>query len=72
MSSTIQLSEKELTELYEFMEKANDLFHQPMRYNNLELVSKFADENYPLIKKYYYDVLWDKLPQDIQNKILSE
>jgi hypothetical protein len=72
MSSSIQFTEEELIELYGFMEKANELFHQPMNYSNSELISKFADDNYPLFRKYYYDVLWDKLPKELQEKIQSE
>lgn len=72
MSSDVKLTESELLELYKFMEKANELFHQPMNYSNADKVAEFGSENYPLIKKYYYDVLWDKLPENIKEKILSE
>ncbi|MFT6195200.1 MAG: hypothetical protein ACJASU_002499, partial [Cognaticolwellia sp.] len=34
MSSGVQLTEAELLELYGFMEKANELFHQPMNYSD--------------------------------------
>lgn len=72
MSQGVQITESELLELYKFMEKANELFHQPMNYSNADKVSKFASNNYPLIKKYYYDVLWDKLPEQVKEKILNE
>ncbi|MDG6099742.1 hypothetical protein EXU34_19980 [Alteromonas sp. ZYF713] len=72
MNSKVEISEEELFELYEFMERANEFFHQPMNYPDVEKVTKFAEENYPVIRKYYYEVLWDKLPKELQDKILDE
>ena len=72
MNSGVQLTEGELLELYKFMEKANELFHQPMNYSDAEKIAKFGQENYPTIKKYYYDVLWDKLPDKVKENILNE
>ena len=71
MSSKVEISEKELIELYEFMERANKFFHQPMNYPDAEKVTAFAKENYPVIRKYYYKVLWDKLPKELQDEILD-
>ena len=53
MSSGVQLTEAELLELYGFMEKANELFHQPMNYSDSDKVAKFGQENYPLIRKWF-------------------
>ena len=72
MSSGVQFTEAQLLELYGFMEKANELFHQPMNYSDTDKVAKFGQENYPIIKKYYYDVLWDKLPDQVKENILNE
>jgi hypothetical protein len=72
MNSNIKITEAELLELYTFMEKANELFHQSMNYSNSNKVAEFGYENYPLIKKYYYDILWDKLPEKVKENILNE
>ena len=56
MSSCVQLTEAELLELYRFMEKANELFHQPMNYSDADKIAQFGQENYPTIKKYYYKI----------------
>ena len=67
MSSGVQLTEAELLELYKFMEKANELFHQPMNYSDADKIAKFEQENYPTIKK----VLWDKLSDKVKENILN-
>jgi hypothetical protein len=72
MNSEINITQSELIELYKFMEKANEIFHQPMKYRNTAEVEKFVSENYPTIQKFYYDVLWEHLPEDEKNRILNK
>ena len=40
-----------------------------MHFNNRECIEEFAKKYYPEIKYFYYDVIWDLLPNDIQSKI---
>ena len=72
MNPSIKLSGNELKQLYEFMEEANELFHQPLNYKDSKIVEAFATKNYPIIRKFYYEVLWDKLPQEEKDRILDE
>jgi len=72
MTEEITLTVEEVLRVYKFLEKTNDLFHQPMRYEDSEVVKKFADDNYPEIRELYYELLWDKLPKKVQDKITGE
>jgi hypothetical protein len=65
---TINISIAEAEEVFELLEKVNELFHQPMHFKNTELVEKFAEENYQQIEKLYYEVVWNWLPKEIQDK----
>jgi hypothetical protein len=64
---TIDLDEA--IRVFRLLEKANQLFHQPMAYKDVETVAKFSDENYQEIKALYYNVVWDWLPEEVQASI---
>ena len=72
MKPDITLTEDQLLELFSFMEEANDIFHQQMKYQDSKLVEAFVSKHYKTIHKYYYDVLWEKLPDQIKNEILNQ
>lgn len=65
----IKISPNQVRELFALMEEVQDLFHQPMYYENLETVKKFADKHYQAIHKAYYKTLWDLLPQEDKDRI---
>lgn len=69
---SIKLSQNDFIELFEFMEKANELFHQSTKYSDPDKVKEFAQANYPLIRKFYYEILWDKLPEAEKERRLNE
>jgi len=43
-----------------------------MRYEDIEIVKKFAKNHYSEIHELYYKTLWEKLPKEIQEKITNE
>ena len=59
----INISAQSVRELYALMEEIQDLFHQPLYYEDKETVAAFAEEHYPAIKKAYYETLWGLLPK---------
>ena len=61
--SDINISVETVRELYSLMEEIQDLFHQPLYYEDKETVIAFAHKHYPAIKKAYYETLWGLLPQ---------
>ena len=65
----ISISANQVRELFALMEEIQDLFHQPMNYENKDTVIKFADKYYPAIHKAYYKTLWDLLPEEDKEKI---
>ncbi|RZF90192.1 hypothetical protein EXT42_17205 [Pseudoalteromonas sp. CO302Y] len=72
MSTEKAFSDEELIELFEFFDKTNKVFHQPLNYGSKEIIEEFATSQYPIIKKYYYEVLWEKLPAKYKERLLSE
>lgn len=63
------MNKKETIELFELLEKLNSHFHQKSNYTSEEKSSALADEIYPDIKKFYYDIIWNELPEDYRKKI---
>ena len=72
MKEEITFSIDEVLRIFRFLENLNELFHQPMHYEDKDIVQKFAKDNYPEIRELYYNTIWDKLPKHIQDKITSE
>lgn len=59
----------EIKRVFEFLEEINDLFHQPEKYKNPEIIADFAAEKYPEIKELYYKIVWNWLPEKTRNEI---
>ena len=68
MTNTKLIPVSEIKEVFEFLEKVNHLFHQPHHIDDKEMMSKFAKNNYPTIKKLYYEIVWDWLPDEEKEK----
>lgn len=68
MTKQVSISVEEIKEVFELLEKINDLFHQPLSYRETEIVENFADSNYQEIKKLYYDTVWKWLPEEEQKR----
>ena len=46
--------------------------HQEMHYLDRETAEKTARECYPEIRDFTYDILWNELPQEVQEKLMDE
>jgi hypothetical protein len=65
----IKISRVDLIRLVKFVEEANHLFHQPLYFQDAEIVNKFAKTNYPEIHHLYYTVLTDVIPKDLKKEL---
>ena len=68
MTNSKLIPVSEIKEVFEFLEVANQLFHQSLNYGDNEVVKKFATENYPMIKNLYYNIVWNWLPEEEKKK----
>jgi hypothetical protein len=55
--------------VFDLLEKLNSLFHQPLGYRDIEIVQRFAEQNYQEIKDLYYRVVWEWLPEELRQEI---
>ena len=66
------MTEKDLLRLYSLMEKLNNFFHQEQYYLDREIAVRTARECYPEIREFYYDILWQELPEAKRRQLLGE
>ena len=59
MSNKIEIDLDEARRAFRLLGKIQDLFHQPTKVSDPEIVAKFATDNYPEIKELYYNVVWE-------------
>ena len=62
LDNKIEIDFKDVQRVYFLIEKLNHLFHQPMYFEDKDIVRKFAEENYPEIRDLYYETLRDIVP----------
>lgn len=66
------MTQEEQIRLYRLMDRLNWFFHQPGHYLDRDTAEKIARECYPEIRAFYYDILWNDLPQEVQEKWMDE
>ncbi|MFZ3191943.1 MAG: hypothetical protein WA154_01900 [Moraxellaceae bacterium] len=69
MDQKIEVSVDEVKRAFNLLGEMNGLFHQPMRYEDPELVKSFAEANYQEIKDLYYNVVWEWVPASVKAEI---
>jgi hypothetical protein len=69
MDTHIKVSLQEVRRVFDFLEKANKLMHQPMAFKDPQQVEKFVDDNYREVWDLYYHVVWNWLPDEVQKEI---
>lgn len=69
IKNEVSIDVTEIVRVFRLLEEMNDLFHQPAKYGDPAVVKEFANEHYPEIKDLYYEVVWNWLPANLQNKI---
>ena len=68
MVETIPVRLSEVREVFEFLEAVNHLFHQPDYFKDSEMVEEFANNYYKIIRKLYYQTIWNWLPPAVQKE----
>lgn len=58
--------------IYRLLDKLNWFFHQPEHYLDRDTAERIARECYPEIRAFYYDILWNELPAEAQEKLRDE
>ena len=48
------LNKEDIMEIYLLMDKLNEIFHDPTRSEDINVIKKFGDTYYPTIHKLYY------------------
>ncbi|CAA0186481.1 hypothetical protein [Tenacibaculum maritimum] len=66
------MKDKDIIRLFRLMEDLNDHFHQSLNYTNPEKSAEMAKKNYSEIKDFYYNIIWDILPNDFKKQIEEE
>ena len=51
----IKVETDEVIRVYRLLEALNDFFHQPLNFEDKNIVMSFARKNYPEIRELYYD-----------------
>lgn len=72
MANNIEVKLDEVKRVYKMMEQMHDLLHQPDKYRNTDVMDSFVQEHYSELRDLYYDIIWDWLPQDVQDEITDE
>ena len=66
------LNKEDIMEIYLLMDKLNEIFHDPTRSEDINVIKKFGDTYYPTIHKLYYKTLWNALTIEQRKEILGE
>ena len=66
------LNKEDIMEIYLLMDKLNEIFHDPTRSEDVNVIKKFGDTYYPTIHKLYYKTLWNALTIEQRKEILGE
>jgi hypothetical protein len=69
MPKIVTVDLDEVRQVFDFLEEAHDLLHQPLKYKDASVVEKFAEQHYEKVKRLYYEVVWSWLPPDVQQEI---
>lgn len=69
MDTHIKIPLDEARRVFEFLEKAHDLMHQPMAYGDPQQVERFVETNYAELRDLYYQVVWSWLPEQVRQEI---
>lgn len=58
--------------LYRLLEKLNWFFHQEMHFLDHDIARQTAEECYPEIREFTYDILWNDLPEEVRKQLIDE
>ena len=63
------MTQEEQIRLYRLMEKLNWFFHKEMHYLDRNIAEQPARECDPEIREFTYDILWNDLPNEVQDQL---
>ena len=63
------LNKEYIMEIYLLMDKLNEIFHDPSRSEDINIIKEFGDTYYPIIHKLYYKTLWNALTIEQRKEI---
>ncbi|WP_197272156.1 hypothetical protein [Neisseria sp. 83E34] len=66
------LNQDDVMEIYLLLDKLNEIFHDPDRSGDINIIQKFGDTYYPVIHKLYYETVWNSLTIEQRKEILGE
>jgi hypothetical protein len=69
MDTHVKISLQEARRVFDFLEKAHELMHQPMAYRDPQRVERFVEDNYVEVRDLYYQVVWNWLPDEVRREI---
>jgi hypothetical protein len=69
MDEHIKVPLEEARRVFDFLEKAHELMHQPMSYRDPRRVEKFVEDNYAEARELYYRIVWNWLPDWVRDEI---
>lgn len=72
MSQKIEVSVDEVKRVFELLGEVNALFHQPLKYEDPNVVRAFSENNNDEICELYYNVVWGWLPETMKAEIEDE
>lgn len=69
MDTHVKIPLQEVRRVFDFLEKAHELMHQPMAYRDPKRVERFVEDNYAEVRDLYYQVVWNWLPDEVRKEI---
>lgn len=67
----VAIRRRDLLDLFLWLEKANEFFHQDLHYEGEKKCGAFVKANYKELHRMYYTVVWDWLPEHMQQEIIN-
>ena len=58
--------------LYRLQEKLNWFFHQEMHFLDHDIAKQTAEECYPEIREFPFEIRWNDLPEEIRKQLINE
>lgn len=71
MTEYVSVPLDDVRRVFRLLGEVQDLLHQEMKFRDPEYVTKFAYKHYPELRKLYYTVVRDWLPEDVEDAITS-
>lgn len=68
----INIDDDGIKELWLLLETLNDIFHDPDKFCDSNVILNFQKDFYPIIHKMYYDTLWNSLTRKQKSEFTGD